>query len=411
MEPLDPRDAREMEPALSEKLIAAFRVPDASVDPFKLSLENIEQARQLGCTLLRHAEVKGFVIAGKRIQAVKLRNLLTGETFTVEAEQVVNAAGAWAREIAALAGISLDLLYSKGSLLITHSRITQQVINRLRPSSNADILVPGGTVSILGTTSIRIDTLDRIYPTVEEIDFIVAEGAAMIPELENIRFIRAYSGVRPLLGSGSATDDRKVSRGFALLDHAKDGLDNFASITGGKLTTYRLMAEKTADLVCRRLNVSSPCRTRTDPLPSATAARWTKPGLAPKMWLREHDTDDTLICECEMVSKSVVDSLITSIHEQAGTPDLKALGLRSRIGKGACQGTFCSIRLSAYLYDIDELRADLGLTGLRAFLNERWRGVRPLLWDASLIQAELQEAIHCGLFGLELLENGNGESG
>ncbi len=224
----------------------------------------------------------------------------------------------------------------------------------------------------------------------------------MIPDLEKTRFIRAYAGVRPLLGSVSTGDDRKVGRGFALIDHSNDGVDNFASITGGKLTTYRLMAEKAADLICGRLGITQPCRTRTDPLPSALGAKWTKPGLAPKVWMRSRDAEDILMCECEMVSRSVVDSLIASIREQSGSPDLKALGLRSRIGKGACQGTFCSNRVSAYLYDIEELHADEGLTGLQAFLNERWRGVRPLLWDTSLIQSELQEALHCGMYGLEL---------
>ena len=85
-----------------------------------------------------------------------------------------------------------------------------------------------------------------------------------------------------------------------------------------------------------------------------------------------------------------------------GQPDLKAIGLRSRIGKGACQGTFCGLRLAAYLYDRKELDSDQGLTALRDFLNERWRGVRPLLWDMPLIQAELQEVLYCDLFNLEL---------
>ena len=48
------------------------------------------------------------------------------------------------------------------------------------------------------------------------------------------------------------------------------------------------------------------------------------------------------------------------------------------------------------------MSADEGLTSLREFVTERWRGVRPLLWDTPLIQAELQEALYCGLLGLEL---------
>ncbi len=399
---LDIKEAREMEPALSSKTIAAFQVQDASIGPFKLSMENIHQARTLGCDLLRHSQVVGLQVEKKRITATKLKNLLTHEHFMVEADQVVNASGAWAKEIAALAGCQIDLLYSKGSLLVTHSRLTKRVINRLRPSSNADILVPGGTVSILGTTSIRIENLDAIFPTVKEIDAIVGEGAAMIPELEMTRYIRAYAGVRPLVGTATEEGGRRISRSFSLIDHEPEGLKNFVTITGGKLTTYRLMAEKTADLVCARLGVTKPCLTRTEPLPTAPATRWTQPGSAPKQWIEHNDPRDLLLCECEMVPKSVVDSLARSIHDQNGKPDLVALGLRSRIGKGSCQGTFCAQRIAAYLYDIEELTGKEGLENIRAFVSERWRGERPLLWDMSLIQAELKEALYCGLFGVEL---------
>jgi len=399
---LDIKEAREMEPALSDRLIAAYKAEDAVIDPFKLSMENIFQACEQGCTLLRHTEVNGFIKDKNRIQATRLINKLTGKTFLVEAEQVVNAAGAWAGQIAELAGAAIHILFSKGSLLVTHSRITQQVVNRLRPSSNADILVPGGTVSILGTTSVRIDSLDDIRPSVQEMDLIVGEGAKMIPALETIRYIRAYAGVRPLVGSEASGDDRGISRGFALFDHEDDDLENFITITGGKLTTYRLMAEKTADLVCRRIGISSSCQTRTDPLPSARAAQWTEPGLTPRLWIKSHEPDDTLICECQMVPKSTVDNIIDSIHQQGGRPDLISIGVRSRVGKGSCQGTVCGLRLVAYLYEKGELNADQGLASLREFLGERWRGVRPLLWDMPLIQAELLEALYCGFLCLEL---------
>ena len=402
VEEVEIKEAWEMEPALSDRLIAAYRVEDAAINPFKLSLDNISQACDLGCTLLRHNKVIGFIKDKNRIQATRLLNTLTGETSLVEAEQVVNATGAWAGLITGLAGITINILFSKGSLLVTHNRITQQIVNRLRPSSNADILVPAGTVSILGTTSVRIDSLDDIRPTVQEIDFIIGEGTKMIPALENTRYIRAYAGVRPLVRSDSTCDDRGVSRGFVLFDHADDGLDNFVTITGGKLTTYRLMAEKTADLVCRKLSVSAPCRTRIDPLPSAEAAQWTEPGLTPRLWIKHHEPEDVLICECEMVPKSTIDNIIDSIHKQNGQPDLKSISVRSRMGKGPCQGTICGLRLAAYLYERGELNSDQGLISLSEFLRERWRGVRPLLWDMPLVQAELQEALFCGFLCLDL---------
>jgi glycerol-3-phosphate dehydrogenase len=296
----------------------------------------------------------------------------------------------------------MDLLYSKGSLLITDQRLTQRVINRLRPASDADILVPGGTVSILGTTSIPIDTLDRIVPTVPESDHIVETAMAMVPSLKTTRYIRAYAGVRPLVGSRSMGDGRALSRGFALLDHAADGVENFVSIIGGKLTTYRLMAEKTADLVCRRLGIDRPGLTAVQALQSFAANRWTAAGFSPKLWMKAKAPGDLLLCECEMVPASAVDAVIDGIHVQGGAPSLYAIGRRSRVGKGTCQGAFCGLRINAYLYDQGRLEGRQGPTDLRSFLSARWRGMRPILWGTALFQEELQEAVHCGYLGLEL---------
>lgn len=399
---LDVREAREIEPVLSEKLIAAYLVEDASVDPFRLSLENIGQAMDLGCSLMLNSTLAGFTKKRNRIQLAHFQNGKTGEKITIAARQVINATGAWAAEVAALAGAHIDILYSKGSLLITDERLAYRVLNRLRLSSDADILVPGGTVSILGTTSIRLDSLKDIRPTIPEIDHLIDTAAAMAPALNSTRYIRAYAGVRPLVGSESLEDGRALSRGFALLDHTREGVENLTSIVGGKLTTYRKMAEQTSDLVCRRLGVARPCMTRTHPLPPRSDCKWTMAGLTPRFWLNAGNSDDFLLCECEMVPKSVVNSIIDTMRYQKFTPDLNAIGRRSRIGKGTCQGAFCGIRISAYMYDRGELNSTLGLDDLKAFLRSRWTGMRPMLWDTSLIQEELQEAIHCGLFGLEL---------
>jgi len=140
--PVDIRDAIEMEPALSGNIIAAYETTDAVVDPFKLSLENISHAVQLGATLMCFTRVTGFTIFNNRIQFVHLLNTQNGETHIVKTDHVVNAAGAWAGEIAGLAGINLPMAYSKGTLLITCQRITQRVINRLRRPADGDILTP-----------------------------------------------------------------------------------------------------------------------------------------------------------------------------------------------------------------------------------------------------------------------------
>lgn len=403
---LDPAQARELEPCLSPDVIAAFRVPDASIDPFMLSLENLAHAKALaGTTLMRRTAVRRFDVDGGRIVRAHLENTVTGAWSVIEPAQVVNVAGAWSGRVAALAGADIPVLCSQGTLLVTHERLAGRVINRLRPPGDGDILVPGGTVSILGTTSVTIPDPDKARPTVTEVNVNLRNGSAMIPELAQSRYVRAYCGVRPLVSASTGPGDgRTVSRGFALFDHEGAGLTNFCSVAGGKLTTFRLMAEKTVDFICARLGVNKPCLTRTEPLPQAAACQWTEPGRGPKLWTAKHDATDPLLCECEMVSASAVDEILASCRDEFPEPDLQALGKRSRIGKGACQGAFCGVRVAAHLYETGEFDSRQGLVGMREFFQERFRGQRPILWGTQLVQAELAEALHCGLLGLELVD-------
>lgn len=401
---VDVQTARAQEPAISPNAIAVYEVPDASVDPFRLSLESLAHARSLGARVMRRTRVVGFEREGRRIRAVRVQSATTGAEARIEAAQIINAAGAWAREVALMADAPIDMTYSKGTLLVTHGRLARRVVNRLRPPGNADIVVPGGTVSIVGTTSTRVDSLADIHPTTAEVDQIVDEASRMLPALGPMRYIRAYAGVRPLVGSPGASDGRAVSRGFALFDHEANGLDNFATLTGGKLTTCRLMAERAADFLCRRLGVKRPCLTATTPLPPSPECEWTEPGHAPRKWMRDRDLEDTLICECELVSGRAIDAIHAALKSAGDTPTLTDIGLRSRVGKGACQGAFCAVRAVAHLYQSGDFQARRGLCEIVDFFGERWRGQHAILWGGQLAQAELMEALHCGLFGEELHE-------
>ncbi len=403
--PVDPKHALALEPCLSPDVIAVFAVADGTVDPFRLSLDNLAQAKSLGTGYLMHHRVSGFKRHGTTIEAALLQDRLSGKELRVVADQIVNASGAWAQAVAAMAGARIDMVFSQGTLIVSQMRLGTRVINRLRNAADADILVPAGTVSIFGTTSRRITDPDNCRPTIAEIDAMIDDGVAMVPALADTRFIRAYAGVRPLVDAGNHSDDRAMSRGFALIDHSSQGVDNFITITGGKLTTYRLMAEKTADWVCRRLGNTTPCRTAIDPLPAADLSRYTQPGLTPKMWLKQKDPSDLLLCECEMVPTSVVDVIAATLTHTGHRPGLLELGQRSRVGKGPCQGAFCSLRMTAHMVDRGVLAADQGTSEIQRFLDERWRGIQPLLWGPAVAQAELQEALHCGLLGLDICED------
>ena len=403
--PLDVKEACEMEPALSKDIIAAYRTEDASINPFRASFENMSHAMQLGHVFMPYTEVKRFDIRHRKIQSVLIKNVLNGEEQVIETKLVVNAAGAWVGEVAALANASIEMLFSKGSLIIISSRLAHCFLSRLRTPSDGDVLCPAGTVSILGPTSIRLDSPYGIRPTVDEVDHIINEGLSMVPAVENCRYIRAYSGVRPLIADKKARnskDDRMAGRGFDLIDHTEDGVENFLTVAGGKLSTFRLMAEKASDRICKRLNIEEPCRTRTEPLPSTLICGWAEPGLSTKAWLDNKRPGDTILCECEMVPQSAAAAILKELSIRNGSVLLHHIGTRSRIGKGTCQGTFCGLRITAQLYDQGIFQRDQGISDLRHFVNSRWKGQRPILFGEQLKQAELQEAIYCGLFDLEI---------
>lgn len=403
---LTPAAAGELEPNLSKSLVAAFTVPDATVDPFRLTLESVSHAQQLNDSrFLSHTELISFKIKNGIISSALCRDTKTGEHSRVVAKQYVNASGGWAMQVAQMAGCTdLNLVLSKGTLIISNTRVTDRVINRLRPSGSGDILVPGGTVSLLGTSSATVTDLEDIRPTVEEVECNLNEGIAMLPVLASTRFIRAFSGVRPLLqASGSNEDGRSLSRGFTLFDHQSERVKNLASIAGGKLTTFRLMAEKAADLVAQRLGNTQSCSTATALLPKAEPVRFTEPGFAARDWYKRNDPNDLILCECEMIAQSAVDSIIQSVPGRQDDANIAAISVRSRVGKGSCQGSFCSIRLNSYLYDQDMYNSTKGLHQVRDFVNERFKGTRPVTWGEQMPQMELAEALHCGLMGLDML--------
>ncbi|TSA12744.1 MAG: anaerobic glycerol-3-phosphate dehydrogenase subunit A [Betaproteobacteria bacterium] len=405
---ITPAEARELEPCLSEKVFAAFTVQDATVDPFRITLENVNHARQLTQSIfLAHTALERFIIDGRTIRGAICRDTRTGEAMTVRARQVVNAAGAWAMAVARLAGCSgVNLLYSKGTLIISNARIGRRVINRLRPPGDGDILVPGGTVSLLGTTSQTLQNIEDSHPTVAEVDRLVAEGVAMVPQIAHTRFIRAFSGVRPLLlAAGANADGRKASRGFTLFDHESEGLANFATVAGGKLTTFRLMAEKTGDLVAQRLGNRQPCKTGTAPLPSGDALRWTEPGFAARYWVARRAPRDLILCECEMVPASAIDAIVENAPGAELQMSLNAIAVRSRVGKGSCQGAFCSLRVTSHLYERQVYDSRVGLRNTRDFVAQRFKGVAPVAWGEHLPQLELAEALHCALLGLDQLQD------
>jgi glycerol-3-phosphate dehydrogenase len=188
----------------------------------------------------------------------------------IEADYFVSATGAWAGEVAALVGIDVPITPAPGTMVAVRGRFSDRVISRLRHPSDGDIVVPQRGLSIIGSTQRVTDNPDSLLPPREEIDALLAEGAALVPAFSGARVHAAWAAARPLAGKAKAGDEgRSISRDFAVVDHAeRDGLAGFATIIGGKATVLRAMAEKTADAVCATLGLPGACETANYALPS-----------------------------------------------------------------------------------------------------------------------------------------------
>lgn len=392
---LSREEALNLEPELNPDLLSAVEVPDGSIDPFSLVVENARDAEEHGARFLLHTEVYSIQVNKGRIVGVKAKDLLQGEEHIIDVSYLINATGAWANHLLNLAGLRLDMALSKGSMIITNQRITQRVINRCRRPSDGDILVPNGLVSILGTTSIRLDDVENFEVTPSEVSLLINEISRMVPVIKGTRFIRTYAGIRPLVLPEEKEDDRAISRGFALIDHEmKDGLRNLITVTGGKLITYRLMAEKTSDLLCQKMRIQASCSTHLKPLPGKRKPLDLKERLKRKPSAFGDEAE--IICDCEIVGRGELEESL----RKGNLKDLQDILHRTRLAKGTCQGGFCIYRLLGVLHELKMSRADPNSI-LKGFLEERWKGIRPILWGTTLKEEELIESIYKGIFNLE----------
>ena len=257
------------EPALAPGLKMALQVPDATIDAWRLPMHFLAQARAGGARIRSFCEVRGLPQGQGRVTGVEIFDYKTQRTETVAGDLVVNATGAWAGKITALAGIEVPVQPAPGIMVAVEQRFTRMVINRLHPADEGDIIVPQRRSSILGTSLWLANDPDDIELPQEQITRMVAQCSAMIPGLASATIRSAWCAARPLIRDTRAQDPQQISRTFACLDHRRrHGVGGLISLIGGKATTLRAMAEKAADLACRKLGRTAPCQTAHFPLTS-----------------------------------------------------------------------------------------------------------------------------------------------
>ncbi len=131
-EAIDPQLALRLEPAANPALIGAVRVPDGTVDPFRLTAANMLDAREHGAQILTYHQVVGLLRSGDRVTGVRVYDHQNQRRYELHASVVVNAAGIWGQQIAEYADLRIRMFPAKGALLILGHRINNMVINRCR---------------------------------------------------------------------------------------------------------------------------------------------------------------------------------------------------------------------------------------------------------------------------------------
>lgn len=404
-EEIDLATLHEREPLLNPRISRAFEVRDASLDSFDLSHALSKSIIEAGGQVLLRQRVVSLMRAANRVTGAEVLDLSSGETYRLEAEMVVNATGPWSADLASLAGIEVPIKLGKGTMVAMATRMVNSVINRLKPPSDGDIAVPVGTVCVLGTTDVPVETPVSLEIEPWEIDLLIAEGDFMIPGLRSARALRAWAGIRPLYHPDpSLSETREVTRAHALIDHREiDGLDGFASIIGGKLTTFRLMAEEMVDLICNKLEKDLPCTTASTPISAISErAMFSLPDRLERFaTARQRYNPERLICECELVSEASLQEAI----EASEFESLDDLRRDLRLGMGPCQAAFCAYRAAGLSSRLKPY--SVGKHFLGSFLDERWKGLRPLAWGHELRQMDFMRRVYVELMGEQQRKDGS----
>jgi glycerol-3-phosphate dehydrogenase len=261
-EELSPNAVLAKEPKINKDLKRAFSVPDGYIDGAKTLMMNRLSAEKLGVKILTNSPVTGFKMNNNQIESVVLQ-----DNSEIKCNYAINTAGIWAREIGKLAGIDIPLIGYKGSMVVFDDKLTNSNLNHCRLPSDGDLLLPAGNKSILGTTSLRVDDINSHEVEQWEIDKLLQEAEVMVPGISKSPILRTYAGVRPIYSpQNEPVHHRSESRSYKILNHKEEGIDNFISVVGGKFMTYRLMAEKAMDEVCKELGVDKKCQTAALPL-------------------------------------------------------------------------------------------------------------------------------------------------
>lgn len=256
-------------------LVGSALYYDAQVEfPERLVMANVLSAREFGAEVLTHTRVTNLTVENGKVSRVKF-----GQKFA-EAAVIINAAGPWIDQVLERVPVKSPKLIggTKGSHVVV-APFPGAPANALYVEARSDarpiFIIPWNKLYLIGTTDVRFEgDPDEVRCEPWEIDYLLSETNLALPAAHLTRdsILDTYSGVRPLPVTGDK-DEQSITRRHFIRQHPQ--LPNLLSIVGGKLTTYRSLAEECVDLIFQKLGKDSPpCRTATIRLSDSRANRF-----------------------------------------------------------------------------------------------------------------------------------------
>jgi len=228
---------------LQEGLKGGFRYGDAQTDDARLVLRVMREAVADGGTALNYVTAETLLRSNGQVCGVQVRDGVSGATATLSARVVINATGAWADRLRGQIGAAPRIRPLRGShLIFSAQRLPlSQAVSFLHPFDRRPVFIfPWEGVTLVGTTDVDHDLALDVEPAITpaEVTYLMAAADAQFPSLRLTvaDVIASYAGVRPVIGSGQV-DPSKESRDHVVWEEA-----GLLTVTGGKLTTFRLIA-------------------------------------------------------------------------------------------------------------------------------------------------------------------------
>ena len=246
----------------------------------RLVVENAVAARNAGAAIRTYTRVGSLLRKGNRVIGALVRDLASGTEDTIEARLVINAAGPWVDRVLAGAGQSLPRFLgpTKGTHIVL-PRLpgfgTTACYAEARADGRPFFVLPWNDLVLVGTTDTRSDVdPGQLRPTEAEIDYLLAETRALLPDagLHRDQVLYAYAGLRPLPRQGLRAT-AAVTRRHVIRRHGRSARGLY-SVIGGKLSTYRHLAEDAVDQATAALGGNwAACSTASAPLPGGIGSR------------------------------------------------------------------------------------------------------------------------------------------